>query len=337
MTESMTGPTGPLRIGRALARRSPAFGLLLLSALWALDSLHGDLFPQFGADTLPPVGRQALLLSIFTAVAASMTIARRIPWPRGRRTWACAGIGVGLFAGPAALGVYAEGWVPALQRVAIFSLTPVFAVVLEPYLQGSPPAQGRAALAGAVAAVAGMLFIVPLDVPGSLRTVVALCALFVAALAIAATNCLAVRLAGSLAGSAVAPMAAMAGAAAAFCFWSAAAFTPHSAWSWSALRSVFPWLLAVDLPALCLLFWLMPRLSASRMTTRFLFAPLLTILAGFVLERPGLTVRSGLGIALLAAGAGWLLFAPEEGAGVEAFLSLNSPGAGSPRPPPRSG
>jgi drug/metabolite transporter (DMT)-like permease len=181
---------------------------LLLSAFWAAAWLRRNLIPHFGADTLSPAQGQAALFSVFAALAASIAVVKRVEFPRGRRAWACASIGVGLFVIPAVLAACAQGWVSELDRVAVFSLTPVFAVVLEPYVQDSAPRQGKAALAGALAAVAGILFLFPLDIPGSFRALAALCALLVAAFGIAVTNCLAVRLARNLAGHSMLPMAA---------------------------------------------------------------------------------------------------------------------------------
>lgn len=318
---------------RTRAGLTPALGLLLLSALWAFASLSSTLIPHFGADALAPAQRQAVLFSVFAAVAASIAGAHRAEFPRGCRAWACAGIGVGLFVIPAALAACALGWVSNLDRVAVFSLTPVFAVVLEPYLQGSSPRQGKSALAGALAAVAGILLIFPLDIPGSFRAGAALCALVAAALGIAATNCFAVRLARTLAGPSTLPMAAQAGAASALCFAAAAAFTPHAAWRWSALPPQLLQLLLIDLPALFLLFWLMRRLAASRMAARFLLAPLFAIVAGMAFGPTFPPLRAGLGIALLAGSAGWLVFAPPEEPDVETLNSLNVRTADTPRPP----
>src|SRR5215469_2634794 len=326
LIESMRlGRTGRTRIGL-----SSALGLLLLSALWAIASLRTDLLPHFGADTLSPAQGQAVLFSVFAAVAASIAVARRIEFPRGRRAWACAGIGLGLFVVPAALAAYAQDWVSTLDRVAVFSLTPVFAVVLEPYLQGSEPRQGKAALA----AVAGILCLLRLDIPGSFRAGVALCMLLAAAFGIAATNCFAVRLALNLAGHSSLPMAAQAGAVSAACFAVAVAFGPRTEWHWSAMPFQLLGLVVIDLPALFLLFWLMRRLAASRITARFLFGPLFTILAGIALEPTSLPVRAWLGIALLAGGAGWLAFAPAEKGEVEELDPMNVINARSPRRQP---
>jgi drug/metabolite transporter (DMT)-like permease len=206
------------RTGHTRAGLSPPLGLLLLSALWAVASLRTELFPSLGADTLSPAERQAALFSVFAALAASVAVARRLEFPDGRRAWACAGIGLGIFVIPAALVACGQDWVSTLDRVVVFSLTPVFAVVLEPYLQGTALRQGKAALAGSLAAVAGILCLFPLDIPGSFRAGAALCALLAATVSIAATNCVAVRLASNLAGRSWLPMAAQAGAASAVCF-----------------------------------------------------------------------------------------------------------------------
>jgi len=240
---------------------------------------------------------------------------RRIP-TRASRVGLCR-LGLGLFVVPAALAACTEGWVSTLDRVAVFSLTPVFAVVLEPYLQDGASPQGKAALAGTIAAFAGILCLFPLDIAGSLRAGAALCALLAAAFGIAATNCLAVRLARNLAARSTLPMAAQAAAASAVCFAAAATFTPHTAWRWSALPFQLLGLLAIDLPALFLLFWLMRRLAASRMTARFLLAPLFAIILGMALEPTSPPVRAWIGMALLAGGAGWLAFGPAERTQVE--------------------
>ena len=72
------------------------------------------------------------------------------------------------------------------------------------------------------------------------------------------------------------------------------------------------WSIAIEVPALFLLFWLMPRMSAARMATRYVIAPLLAILVGAGLMRAALVPRTWLGLMLMAAGAVYLLFAPDE-------------------------
>jgi drug/metabolite transporter (DMT)-like permease len=192
--------------------------------------------------------------------------------------------------------------------VAVFSLTPVFAVVLEPYLQGSTPSRAKAALGASLTAITGVLFLFPLSIPGSLRAGMALFALLTASFGIAT----------------------------AICFAAAAAFNPRAGWRWN-LSSSLLGLLVIELPALFLLFWLMPRLAASRMTARFLIAPLMTLVLGMALETPSLPVRAWLGMLLLAGGAGWLVFAPAERPELEGLELRNTLTAGSPRQPPPAG
>lgn len=291
---------------------SPALGLLLLAVLWAVSSLSSDLLPHSTGEMPGPMQRQAALFSVFAVLAAFIALARRLHFPRGRRALACAGTGLGLFVVPSILVFFAHGAISALDRVAVFSLTPVFAVVLEPYFEESPAGRGKAALAGAMSAVAGVLLVLPLDIPGSYRAAAALCALVAAAIAIAAANCFAVRLAHTLADGSILPMAALASAAGAVCFVVAGMVAPHAGWRWSGLPLQLLPTFLLDLPALFLLFWLMRRLAASRMTARFLLAPLFTILLGLALVPALPPPRAWLGMALLAGGAGWLLLAPPE-------------------------
>jgi drug/metabolite transporter (DMT)-like permease len=212
------------------------------------------------------------------------------------------------------------------MRVALFSLAPVIAVVLEPYLGASPLGgdrglPGMSGLMGALTAVAGTLCVFPLQIPGSIEAAAAVGAVILAAACVAAANCGAVRLARALKAKAIAPMAAIAGAAAAAGLASASALTERAAWRWEGIAPELGRAVVFELPGLLLLFWLMQRMSAARMTTRFVLAPLMTILIGMALERPAVGLRTWAGLVLIAAGAGWLLFAPAEEPGAD-FPSL---------------
>jgi drug/metabolite transporter (DMT)-like permease len=76
----------------------------------------------------------------------------------------------------------------------------------------------------------------------------------------------------------------------------------------------------VDVSEVLLIVWLLREMRPVRFAARYLVIPLLTVLEGYVLMRPELTVRMVFGAGLLAAGAGMLLFlkASEE----ETILSL---------------
>jgi hypothetical protein len=76
----------------------------------------------------------------------------------------------------------------------------------------------------------------------------------------------------------------------------------------------------VDVVEVLLIVWLLREMPPIRFAARYLVIPLLTVVESYVLMRPEWTVRMGFGTALLALGAGMLLFlkAGEE----ETVLSL---------------
>jgi drug/metabolite transporter (DMT)-like permease len=279
-------------------------GFLLLCLLWAWYSLRGDLAPESTA-AMPAMERQAIEFALPAAGAAIFALLRRKPWPAGREAFAWMLAGAELFLLPALLIHLSVGWINALTRVAFFSLVPVLAVVLDPYI-GSGETNGKA-LAAALAAVMGTLLIFPATMPGSLPGVAGWCAVIAAALCIAAANCSAVPLARK--GHSLAPAVAIACgmAAAGFALTSALTEHPVSPFSGSSLES----LVAAAIATL-LIFWLMRRMDAVPMTTRYVVAPLMANLAAVALFRPAVSLRAWLGLGLIAAGAGWLLFASGE-------------------------
>jgi drug/metabolite transporter (DMT)-like permease len=296
---------------------------LLLCLLWSLDSLRSDLFPQFAASHVPPLLRETVALSLLTFVAALFTLVRSKPWPRGKQLGLAAAIGLGLFAAPAVLLSLADPFVSGATRVAIFSLVPLIAVVLEPYLVGESndpsatnpkladiarPAKGG--LLGALVAIAGTLLVFPVHLAGSSEAIASSFAVLIAAASVAVTNCAAVRHVRSLHAQSIAPTMAVAAAAAALTLAIAGAFSRQAMPPSTALLRQLALAAAIDLPGLLLLFWLMRRMSAARMTTRFQLAPLITIVIALAIEPAAVGLRGFLGLLLIAAGAGWLLFAP---------------------------
>lgn len=287
--------------------------MLLLCFLWSLGSLRSDLLPHPVVDILPPLERQVVPFALLAVVAAFIGVTRGAEWPRGRQVLDSMVVGLGLFAVPAGLIAFSKGWISDLTRVALFSLAPVFAVVLEPYIGRGSGQQARGGLLAALVAVVGTLCVFPVETPRSMAAGSALCAVILAAACVAAANCRAVAVANESAGNSTMPMAAIAGATAAAGLAAASALMERGAWRWDALAPELAWSAAVELPGLLLLFWLMRRLSAVRMMTRFVLAPLIAILISMVLLRPSVGLRTWLGLLLVAAGAGWLLCAREDG------------------------
>ncbi len=300
----------------AAGRARAAAALVGLSLLWALGALRGDLLPGLlrAAETLPRLERRALEWAGLAAGAAMVALASQARWPRGRQALEALLAGVGLLAAPALLVDAAGTWVDGLTRVALFSLTPVLAVVLEPYLGAESAAQEQGGLLPALVAVAGVLCVFPVELPGGPGAALAWGAVVLAALCAAAANCRAVRAAQDATEWRAAPMAALGAATTAVALGAASACTeraviPHG------LAAEAAWLALVELPALLLLFWLMRRMTAARMTLRFVLAPLLASVASVALLRPSVSLRAAAGLGLMAAGAGWMLTrrdAPEE-------------------------
>jgi drug/metabolite transporter (DMT)-like permease len=296
---------------RAKSKTAPLAGLLLLSALWSFRSLQIDLIPGADAGPLPPLEREALPFVILAVAAASIAALRRAKWPEGRQFARAAWVGLGLFLVPSLLVQLANRWVTDLTRVALFALVPIFAVVFAPYIGVSQP-EPRGALQAALAALGGMLCIFPVNLPDSIESGIAFCVVIVAAACAAAANCLAVGVASESGEESIAPFAAIAAATAALGFAVSSTLTERMVWRLDAVTAELFLSAALGLVELLLLFWLMRRLSAVRMTTRYLFAPLIAAVFGLLYLRAPLSLRTGLGLLLLFAGAGWLLLAPHE-------------------------
>ena len=286
-------------------------GLLLLCLLWAADSLRGDLLPPSAANALPSLERQAMQFALLAVAAAVVALFCKSEWPSVRQFGQWIMVGVGLFLVPALLVHASHERISDLSRVALFSLVPVFALVFEPYFGNGSDSLSKDGLIAGLVAVAGTFCVFPVDVPGSIAAGGAFCALIGAAGCIAAANCGAVSLATEWSGrSLLAFVAIMCGSAAAG-FALASALTEEPSWSWSGLPSELGWWAMVEWPALLLLFWLMRRMSAVQMTTRFLLAPLIANIVSLLLLRPNVSLRAGLGLLMIAAGAAWLLFRPK--------------------------
>jgi drug/metabolite transporter (DMT)-like permease len=285
---------------------APTGALLLLCLLWAAASLRSDLLPGTASQTNSSrLLDQACVLALFAILAAIIAMVQREIWPRGQSLLGAVLVGIGLLALPALLVEFAKARVEGSTRVALFSLVPVFAVVLEPYLGSASQSPQRGGLAAALVAVAGTLLIFPVELPRSIVPAIAFFGVVAAVASVASANCLAVKIAqdqtlvslsgfGALAASSAAILLAITGL-------SIERRAPRiDAWT------------IPDFLALALLFWLMRRMSAVRMTTRFLVAPLAANLIALAFLRPGVQLRAWVGLLLIAIGSGWLLLARED-------------------------
>lgn len=290
-------------------------GVVVLSLSWACGMLQQDLLPGLATARVPRLEREALPLVLLSLAAGVIAFVRGSSWPRGKQLGACVLVGFGLFLVPALLVDFAEARLPALARTALFTLVPMFAVVFEPHIGTAPKTQGG--IVPALVGVAGALFVFPLAMPDSASSAVGFSATILAAGCIAAANCFGVALAAQpdrRRRGGVAAMAMIAGLSAAIGLTIASLVCERPVWEWNAIGSEVLWSAAIETPGLLLLFWLMPRLSATRMAARYLLAPLLAILIGVALLRSTQDVhaRSWFGLILMASSTIWLLFAPDE-------------------------
>lgn len=296
--------------------------LLVLSLLWAVGMVRSDLLPNFVPDLLPYFERQAIPFALLAILALAITVVRRATWPGGHLFWSSILTFLGLFVAPVGLIYLTANRVPGLTHVALFTLIPVFTLVFEPYFATGASQLRRKGLLAALAGVVGVFCVFPVVFPESWYTGLGFLVIILAAICVAGANCWAVQVAAAMPSQATAPLAAIAGAAAALAFVGAGAVTEHFVWRWDALAPVLLWSAAIELPALLLLFWLLPRMSATRMATRYGIAPLVAIVAGAVLVRPHPDLRTWLGLFLITGGYGYLLLASEEEA-EPAGLSLH--------------
>ena len=312
-----------------MADAKPRWGAIAalgtLSLLSACGVLKQIVFTSGAADELPHGERQALPFVLLAIAMCGLAVMRGVEWPRGRAFWNAVLIGLGLFVVPAWLISYADAWIPAFGRTALLTLTPVFAFVFEPYLNSDigvnedgdevAPTANRNDLVAGLVALVGALCVFPAGIPASIEAGAALCAVIAAAACIAAANCKAVACVpeeqDSTSRLSLLPFIAIATATAAIAFAVGSLLFEHPAWAWQLLAPELIWAAIIEGPGLLLLFWLMPRMSATRMTTRFLWGPLIAVILGAALIRAVLAWRTWLGLLLMAAGAGYLLLAPK--------------------------
>jgi len=286
----------------------PVGGLLLLSLLWAMGWVRADLSPGAGAGLkLSPLWREAVLLGVFAGLATAAGAILRRRWPTGNADVRTLLTGFGLFVVPSVLSVLLQGRIDDTSRVAWFSLTPLFAVIFAPHLGMAGEREVRGGFSGAMAAVAGTFLVFPVELPHSYGSAFALLGVLLAAASVAAANCLAVEIVQSQ-NVCPLPFAAITTGAASILLGIAGLMAIHRSFSPLPFDA---WAIS-DFLALVLLFWLMRKMSAVQMTTRFLIAPLLANLISIALLRPHLEIQAWIGLLLIAAGAGWMLFAPSD-------------------------
>jgi drug/metabolite transporter (DMT)-like permease len=275
--------------------------------------------PREMSDGLPPLEQQGVLFGVIGLTA--LLLAGRRVWSRSRglRNARLAAAAVGFFGVPIVVAEYARGSVPTISRSALFALVPV--VVVMAVASGVPAEReergARLFLMPALGGLGGLLLLLPLAFSGSARGWVMLAVVCAAVVLVGLASVWLYRL---LRGFALADAIAVVGLANAVFLVVWSAVREGVVWRGNGFVSMVSGASLVDVVEVLLIVWLLREMPPIRFAARYLVIPLLTVVESYVLMRPEWTVRMGFGTALLALGAGMLLFlkAGEE----ETVLSL---------------
>jgi hypothetical protein len=214
-----------------------------------------------------------------------------------------AAAGVGFFGMPMVVGEWARVAVPEITRSALFAMVPVVVVMV--VAAGDEERGVRRFLVPALVGLGGLLLLLPLQFSGSVRGRLMQAAVCVAVALVGLSSVWLYRL---LPGWTLAEALAVVCLSNAVFLLACSVVRGELVWQWSELASVVSLSSLVDLVEVVLLVWLLREMMPVRFASRYLVIPLLTLLEGYGLMRPGLTVRVISGVVLLAVGAGMLLF-----------------------------
>lgn len=288
-------------------RRSAWLAFFLFCLLSSADWL----IPSVVSDGLPVLERESLLFG----VVGFLFCVRRVRW-RGldwRRVLSLVLGGVGFFGVPVVFLEWAAGSLSGVSRSVGFAMVPIVVVLVVASAGGSV----RRLLVPALVGLSGVLFLLPVEVPAAARGRLMLGGLALVVVLVAIVSVWMNRLLQDFVwGEAVAVVCVANAAFLLVCGLAGGALV----WRWSALVSLVSVSSLVDGVEVVLVLWLLREMTAVRFAARYLVIPLLTVLEGYLVLRPELTVRMGFGLVLLAVSAGVVLFAKESPD--EAVLSL---------------
>ncbi len=263
--------------------------------------------PRGATDELPPLEQQSLIFGVIGIIAFLMAGGKG--WSRNQRLRyvRLGAAAAGLFGVPAVVAEYARSSVPSISRSALFAAVPV--VVVLGVAAGDPTGReehgARQFLIPALAGWGGLLLLLPLQFSASVRGWVMLAIVFAAVVVAGLASVWLYRL---LRGLAFAESVAVVGIANAVFLLVWGAVGGNILWRGSSLVSVVSISSLVDVVEVLLIVWLLREMSPVRFSARYLVISLLLVLESYVVMRPEWTVRMGFGTALLAVGAGVLLF-----------------------------
>jgi drug/metabolite transporter (DMT)-like permease len=278
---------------------------LLSSSAWLVDAKWPSDLPA-----APRQGLHDLLIGIALGLVAWRRAAHgRPPALRWMKLVLASVLLLGV---PATIAQAALSGVSEVNIAASFAMLPVMVLVLVSSVSlGSADAPGiDKLLAPALIGLGGTLLLLPVEVPSSSHETVCEVAVVLAVLIAA---CASVWMYPLLRGFAVVEAGAICCLANAIFLLAVALVSgltggadASGIWSWKGFASEAATALLFDLPQVALLLWLMREVEPERFAARYLVIPLFTVMEGYALLRPELTLRAIAGTGLLGFGA-WRL------------------------------
>jgi len=257
---------------------------------------------------LPVLERQGLEFALIAIIALIAAVLRRRSWMVSRAVLGrMAGLSLLFFAVPAVLLERAKDYASETNVAVIFALTPAAVVLTASVMQSEE--RGMRSLIPALSGFAGVLLLLPFELPASSRTWVPVAELSVAMLLVAWAG---VKLYRLLREVSLLEALAVVGSANAITLLSWCTVRRSFDWRWQEATQGAPvgWIAGLITTALTV--WLLRVMQPVRFSARFLVIPLVTIAEGIVLLRPEVSGRTLAGLILLCAGTGWLVVADEQ-------------------------
>ena len=258
-----------------------------------------------GSDALPRLERQGLGFAVLAGVALASGGCRN--WRARLRLHGAVSMGgVLFFAVPAVLIEHAREYAAETSVAVVFALAPVVVVLVWGAVMQEPGAMRW--LVPALTGLAGVLLLLPFEMPVSTRGWEAVAEIVAAMLLVAGAG---VWLFGLLREMSTTKALTVVGAANAIVLFVCCGALGSLDWRWRDVVRGLSWESAVAVIVAALTVWLLQAMDPIRFSARFLVIPLMTILEGAVLLRPEVTGRMAVGIVLLAGGATWMLGAKQ--------------------------
>ncbi len=250
--------------------------------------------------------RQVVLFAV-VGVGAVLFAGKDLWSPSRRLSWARLAIaGVGFWGVPVCLTRWAGSGVPSIVMSATFALLPVVVVLVVSSIGTvQEDGEGWRSLVPALAAFGGVLLLLPVGLPESVRGQLMLAVVFISVLLVAVSG---VWMHQLIQGGALGETIAIICLANAVFLVIGGFVAGDFAGGWNGWAEMLSLSSGVDLIQLILAFWLLREMPPVRFATRYLVIPLLTVIEGYVALRPEVTVRMGVGAVLVAGGAVWILF-----------------------------